>query len=161
MSRTYDAIAAATLTTDSASVTFSSIPDNYTDLVLMANVRGTALAYPRVLMNGSGADLSRIGVTGSGSTTASARASDNYIVNTAYWNTSDFAFMTTTTILNYASTVTFKPMITTVGNASVAVELVVNSWRSASALTSVQYYASSGNMAAGSTFQLFGVRAES
>jgi hypothetical protein len=159
MPRTYEPIASQTLSSAATTVTFSDIPSTYTDLVIVANVKGSVGAYPQIQINGSGANLSRLYLVGNGSAASSSKASDNYIVGATNWNTGDSAFTTITHIFGYSNTTTFKTLLTRVSNASVGVEAVVNTWRSTSAVTSFAYYASSGNLAIGSTIALYGIKA--
>ena len=159
MPATYEPIASQTLGTAVTTVTFSDIPATFTDLVLVANIRGSVGAYPQILVNGSGANLSRTALTGNGSAASSNRLSDNYIVGAVNWNVGDSAFTTITHIFGYSNTNTFKTLLTRVSNASIGVEAVVNTWRSTSAITSFAYYASSGNLAVGSTLSLYGIKA--
>ena len=62
------------------SVTFSNIPSNYADLILSANVVGSANAYPFLVINGSGGSISRLWLSGNGSSASSNKLSDSYIV---------------------------------------------------------------------------------
>lgn len=159
MAATYEPIASTTLGSAVTTVTFSDIPGTFTDLVIVAAVKGSASAYPRIQINGSGANLSRLWLAGNGSSASSSKSSDNYIVGGLYWNTADNAFTTITHIFGYSNTTTFKTLLTRASNASVGVEAVVNTWRTTSAITSFSYYASSGNLAIGSTFSLYGIKA--
>lgn len=159
MAKTYTPIATQTLTTSTATVTFSSIPGTYTDLILVANVKGIGTGYPQIQVNGSGSSLSRLGLAGDGSSASSGAYSDNYIVKQTTANSSNFAFNTITNIMNYANTTTYKTMLTRANNASVGVEAVVNTWRSTAAITSFGYYLSGTNMDVGSTFTLYGIKA--
>ena len=156
---TYVAIATNTLTSAQASVTFSSISGAYTDLILVANVKGVGAGYPQIQINGSGANLSRLWLVGQGSAAASSKSSDNYIVGANGVTTTDFSFNSITQIMNFANTTTYKTLLTRVNEATSGVELVCNTWRSTAAITSVSYNISSYNMATGSTFQLFGIAA--
>jgi hypothetical protein len=140
------------------SVTFSNIPSNYADLILSANVVGSANAYPFLVINGSGGSISRLWLSGNGSSASSNKLSDSYIVGGVNWTTTTPEFITETTFLNYANQNMFKTFLTSVGNASVGTELVVNCWRSTNSITSIQYLSSSGNLNPGSNFTLWGVR---
>ena len=70
---TYEPIATTTLTATNSTVTFSSIPSIYTDLVLIVNSLGTG-AYYSIQVNGdTGTNYSRTRINGNGSTVTSAR----------------------------------------------------------------------------------------
>ena len=157
MATTYEPIATTTLSTATATVTFSSISGSYTDLVLIANVKGVGTGYPQIQVNGSGSSLSRLVIAGDGSSASSGAFSDNYIVKSLTANSSDFAFNSITNIMNYANTTTYKTLLTRANNASLGVEACVNTWRSTAAITSFGYYLSGTNMDAGSTFTLYGI----
>ena len=157
---TYVAISPAyTLGSAQASVTFSSISGAYTDLVLVANVKGVGTGYSQIQINGSAVNLSRLWLRGDGSSAVSSKASDNYIVGGTTVNSTDFAFNSITHIFNYANTTTYKTLLTRANNAALGAEAVVNTWRSASAITSISYNISSYNMDIGSTFSLYGILA--
>ena len=48
---TYDLLASSVLGSNTATVSFSSIPSTYQDLVLVVNASATALAFGRVRVN--------------------------------------------------------------------------------------------------------------
>ena len=82
---TYTPIASQTLGSAAASVTFSSIPQGYTDLVIVGNCgisnTGTTLS---LRFNGdTGTNYSETTISGNGSTAVSSRASN---INNAYLN---------------------------------------------------------------------------
>jgi hypothetical protein len=74
MAKTYQLIQAQTLTSAAASVTFSNIPQNFTDLKLVyASIRGTTTAeyiLTDIWFNGSSTGFSSRGLEGTGSNTA-------------------------------------------------------------------------------------------
>lgn len=83
MANTYTLIASNTLSSSAASVTFSSIPNTYTDLVLRCSLRdsgtsGTSQQQVRVRINGdSNASYSRRNLKGVGSTASSGSGTGN------------------------------------------------------------------------------------
>jgi hypothetical protein len=158
MPLTYEPIATQTLTSATATVTFSSIPSTYTDLVLVANVKGVGTGYSQIQVNGSGSNLSRLAIAGDGSSASSGAYSDNYIVKQTTANNNNFAFNSVTNIMSYSNTTTYKTLISRVNNASVGTEACLNTWRSTDAITSFGYYLSGTNMDTGSTFTLYGIK---
>lgn len=80
---TFDKIQAVTLTGTASSVTFSSIPQTYTDLVLRFSVRTTSTAANvAVRINGLTTTIySQTNLTGDGSAAASARQSSQTSVS--------------------------------------------------------------------------------
>jgi hypothetical protein len=78
MPATYTLIASNTLSSSAASVTFSSIPGTYTDLVLRVTGRTDAAQVNdglAIRFNGGTSGYSRTAVTGNGSAAASSRNS--------------------------------------------------------------------------------------
>jgi hypothetical protein len=159
MAKTYDPISTQTLGSAAASVTFSSIPATYTDLVLVANVKGAGAGYPKVQINGSATGISRLTLNNSGAGAGSIQDGLNYITAGTTVDTSNFVFNSITQFQNYSNTTTYKTLITRINSASAGIEVVVNGWASTSAITSIIYEISSYNMATGSTFTLYGIKA--
>lgn len=162
MSRTYDALASVTLTANATTVTFSDIPSNYTDLALVAQTRSSSAAFiGEYTVNGdTGTNYSWTRLEGTGSAANSGRVS-NYgamrlgqvPASTEPWAVSQCHFM------SYANTSMFKSNLTVHISPSAFVQAWTNLWRSTSVITSFTILG--GTYAAGSTFQLFGIRAES
>ena len=73
MANTYTLIEAKTLTTTTASVTFSSIPQTYTDLLLKTSLRytGTNADAVKMLFNNSASNYTAKWLEGSGASTSS------------------------------------------------------------------------------------------
>ena len=163
---TYTPIASQTLSSAAASVTFSGIPQNYTDLVLVMNAKGTGFTgsgtYPYVRYNSdSGTNYSRTYLSGNGSSASSGRGtSENlqYLVGGTYID-GTFAYNSITHFMNYSNTTTYKTMLSRANNSGVQVDALVGLWRSTSAITSMIIYSSSGNFDTGSTFTLYGIKA--
>ena len=155
---TYVAIATQTLASAAASVTFSSIPSTYTDLVLVVNAKAqTADMYVQYKVNTSTL-LSRVWLTTDGANATSGASADNYLVGANQVYASQFLFVQKVNFMNYANTTTYKTVLTRSDNASRAVEVLASTWRSTAAINSIEYYAS-GNFDIGSTFTLYGIAA--
>lgn len=166
---TYTAIATQTLGSAAASVTFSSIPGTYTDLVLVANgynATGDGVA-PRLVFNSDTAsNYSRTILSGDGSSATSSRntnQSEIFIGNVVGWDTtSTQPAMFIAQIMNYSNTTTNKTVLARLGAASgtyPGTEALVGLYRSTSAITNVQVTSGSGTFAIGSTFSLYGIKA--
>ena len=109
MATTYEPIATTTLTSNTASITFSSIPQTYTDLVLVATglSAGANTTTKTTVGNGSldtGSNYSRTDLSGSSSNTAETQRETNL----TYWYNQWWANWTTSTqatdiiqIMNY------------------------------------------------------------
>ena len=163
MPNTYTPIASQTLSSSAASVTFSSIPSIYTDLIIVANhaaISGTNALY--VTLNADTAsNYSYAIMVGDGTTASSARAS----VTAAYFansSTTSGATATIINVMNYANTTTFKTLL---GRNSVAIgsqpnaAAVVNLWRNTNAINSILLSYYNVNFATGSIFTLYGIKA--
>jgi hypothetical protein len=161
---TYTPIATYTAPSAQASYTFTSIPNTYTDLILIADslVDGGGGAQILIRVNGdTGTNYSRTVLDGSGSSASSVKDS-----TIAYFSTGYQAYMTTARgfnciahFMNYSNTNTKKPILVRCGNANTGLDASIGLWRSNSAITSILVYPSGNNFATGSTFTLYGIAA--
>ncbi len=167
MPATYEPIATTTLSSATNSVTFSSVPSTYTDLVLTVN-GGTsvdAYFYLRLGTGGStdtGNNYSTTYLSGSGSVTFSGRALNTNAIGIAYdygLPTNTFNFNSVIHIMNYTNTTTNKTVIARAGNAANGTSTSVGLWRNTGAINTVNVWPSGGNFNSGSTFTLYGIKA--
>jgi len=165
---TYEAIATQTLGSAAASVTFSSIPSTYTDLVLIVTARQDNNASTESLRlrfnSDGGTNYSRTNLTGDGSTATSSRTANDDEINIGNFQpgTSAAAGLYATTIINlqnYSNTTTNKTVLIRSANASVATAATVGLWRNTAAINTIFLRISGFNIAAGSTFSLYGILA--
>lgn len=168
MSRTYDALASITLTTASATVDFTNIPLNYTDLFLIMQLQSVSAAttwgYTMRFNSDGGTNYSTTWLYGNGASVASTRQSTATSLRLGGDLPATRWSINQVHILNYASTGMFKTFINPNGDAGADVNLNCGLWRSTAAINAIQIRGNNDgaiNMAVGSTFQLFGVRAES
>ena len=169
MAVTYTPIATSTVTGSSTStVTFSSIPSTYTDLVLVCFVRGTYAGGGSVTLlnyfnNDTTALYSNTQLQGNGSTASSSRQSgQNFgrLGEIASANTTAGVFSVVTShIQNYSNTTTFKTNLVRHGNSALNTQAWVNLYRSTSAVTRLDIQCSATDIAAGSSFTLYGIKA--
>jgi hypothetical protein len=163
---TYTLIASTTIGSTGSSLTFSSIPQTYTDLVIVSNaLRG---------ISGSGGDLVRLQFNGD--------TSSNYSWTQGYGNGSSAVSNNSTNqtqafagaaadatgtsnwcpnichILDYANTTTYKSALARVNQNGSYTGIVINLWRSTAAINSIYLTATNG-FTAGSTFKLYGIEA--
>ena len=161
---TYVPIYTNTLVSAQASVTFSSIPSTYTDLVLVANVQAATGANIAIQFNGDTAsNYSSTILTGNGTAASSLRySSKTYIItdNYGYPTTSNFN-VNITHIQNYSNATTYKTTLTRANSAASGLDASVGLWRSTAAITSivVQLVTPTANINTGSTFSLYGIKA--
>jgi hypothetical protein len=162
---TYTPLATSTLGSPAASVTFSSISGAYTDLVLVvASTRDTISNSYFQVGNGSidtGSNYSTTYLYGNGTTAASARQSNssNGVLLDAVGNTQTEQSTWILQIQNYANTTTYKTILNRRSRASDEAFACVGLWRSTSAINTVKFYPSGGNLSTGSTFTLYGIAA--
>jgi hypothetical protein len=167
MSSTYEPIATSTLGSAVVSFTFSSIPQTYTDLVLVCNLKASASpTYMSVRYNGdTGSNYSRVGLTGNGSSASSElrsnRTSFEADMGGAQTDT-DFRYVNIFNLMNYSNTTTNKTVINRANNASSGVDAIVGLYRSTSAISSITLATHNGSntWSIGSTFTLYGIKAE-
>jgi hypothetical protein len=164
MAATYTPIASITLGATVTSVTFSSIPQTYTDLVLVVQAKTTSTGDVRIRFNGdSGSNYSFTYLTGNGTAASSGRGTNDA---SALGN---FNGQMTTTLgasnqilhfLNYSNATTNKTILSRGNNASAGVDIIVGLWRNTAAVTSITLGANGGftnTYESGSTFNLYGI----
>jgi len=167
MASTYEKIATTTLGSASATVTFSSIPATYTDLMLIAKTSqdGSAAATLYVRFNSdTNQNYSFTRIFGDGSTAYSGREYNATAGGVAIIGnqTIDSAGTSIVNILNYANSTTYKTCISRGSDvASTYVSAYCTLWRSTSAITNIDLkFGSTGgfvNARSGSTFTLYGI----
>jgi hypothetical protein len=157
MPKTYEPIATQTLGSASASVTLSSIPATYTDLVLVFNGNATTAASIGLRFNGDTAtNYSMTYLYGSGSAASSGRSSTANDIYCMDLPTSNSTLVCQ--IQNYSNTTTNKTSLQRGNAAATAVTATVGLWRNTAAITSVTLYVAT-TFATGSTFTLYGIKA--
>jgi hypothetical protein len=163
MPKTYTPIATQTHPGGGGVITFSSIPQTYTDLILIMNtgIAGSGGSM-YVRMNGdSGSNYSQTTMRGSGSAVTSFRYSGSLIYLDYYGPTLDSTNSNYIIQLNsYSNTTTNKPVLVrtnAVGNSGAGMEFHAGVWRSTAAITSLTIGPTGGNIFSGSTFTLYGI----
>lgn len=156
---TYTPIATQTLTSNAATVTFSSIPQNYTDLVAVLSVKGTNNMDVWIQFNGdTSTNYSFTTLRGNGTTATSDRYSNQnygYADLDGYANTTNFSTRTIN-IMNYSNTTTNKTFLARSATAGNGLDAIVNLWRSTSAINSITF-SGTASYTTGSTFNLYGI----
>ena len=166
---TYEPIATQTLGSAAATVTFSSIPSTYTDLVLVTSLKSSATpsAYsPTIYFNGD-TDKTHYSYT--------AMYSDGSSAVSFRWTTSTstqhgaMAIATSASnfntgiinIQNYSNSTTYKPILTRSGDTANVSYATTGQWLNTAAITSLSLYGGDGNkdFTASSTFTLYGIKA--
>jgi hypothetical protein len=159
---TYTPIATTTLGSAAASYTFSSIPSTYTDLVIICNAKVASGGAVNTFMrfNGdTGSNYSATILYGTGSAAGSYRSTNNSTGIIFDDITSTEPNIDIINIMNYANTTTYKSTITRASVVGSTVQTSAGLWRSTAAINSVTIINPSTNLAAGSTFTLYGIQA--
>jgi hypothetical protein len=165
---TYVVLDKITTTGSVPSVTFTSIPSGYTDLVIIGSAQQVTLGEDLALQFNSdtGTNYSRTYLCGDGGTAHSGRSSNvNQIILDHHATPPTGTSFSTAiiNIMNYANTNTFKSVINRTGaidtNPGLGTVANVGLWRSTSAITSVKIFCTNGSdLKTGSTFSLYGIQ---
>jgi hypothetical protein len=166
MATTYIPIATQTLSSAASSVTFSSIPATYTDLVLVVNAVQNSNTPVYLRTNGLVTSIySNTWIRGDGSAASSSRYNtsalgtaglnlDNFSAQPPF--PSGFSGQATYNIMNYSNTTTFKTVLLRHGSSNWTIANV-GLIQTTSAITSLEFYPFGTNWASGSTFSLYGI----
>jgi len=164
---TYVALDKVTLSSTATTATFSSIPQGYTDLVIVANFLCSADSNPSAYVNGvnTGTLYSNTHLTGSGTAAASSRNSSS-----TTWQLAPGPIASETTspetmiinLQNYSNTTTYKTALFRYGVVAATykgVAATVGLYRDTAAITSFTLKTDQ-LFSVGSTFSLYGIKAE-
>lgn len=162
--QTYTPIESKTLASNTSSVSFTSIPSTYTDLVLVVDYdsSSTIIANMYLRFNGdTAANYSFTYLQGTGSAAQSGRSSGTTYIEAGYQ-----AAVGRSNILiqvqNYFNATTFKTVITRHNNPSSVVQSYVGLWRKTpEVINSLSLTCSNQSFVTGSTFTLYGIKAGS
>lgn len=159
MAVTYEPIATTTLSSNTTSVTFSSISGSYTDLVLIvAGTYTTSGTNDAVLQFNSdtGSNYSWTRLLGNGSAASSSRSTNDVQI--------DFGLISGTSqsnsiahIQNYSNSTTYKTVLGR-GNSTEYAGAVVGIWRSTAAINSITVK-SAATHSSGTILSLYGIKA--
>jgi hypothetical protein len=154
MSQDYLPLANVTLASATSSVTFSSIPATYRDLVLVFNGSFTATANSFWQANGdTGANYSYIQAFGTGSGGGSSDNGNSALAGANYTDRGTNILQ----FIDYSATDKHKVALTRSNSASGAVAMASSRWFNTAAITSVRVFLSGQNFTTGSTFALYGI----
>ena len=165
MANTYTFIASSTVSSNTASITFSSIPQTYTDLVIKASPRVTAVATAwsvLISFNGSTSNFSSIRLYGAGSGNGASGSSGRYVLaapgstsTSSTFNNGEI-YIPNYTSSNYKS---YSSDDVSENNATEAyANLTGGLWSDTAAITSISLTSESPeNLVTNSTFYLYGI----
>ena len=153
---TYVPITNTTLGSTTSSVTLSSIPNTYTDLVLVLNGTNNGNDNIWFRFNGdSGTNYTDVYMFGNGSSVSSGRDSNqNSIIG---GNFSSSSSVHTIHINNYKNTSVYKTLLCRSANGAVISWMSQGMWMSTAAINSVNIFLTASVFSAGSTFTLYGI----
>lgn len=165
MPATYEPIATNTLSSAAASITFSSIPGTYTDLVvigkLVEDTGGNNNANMR-FNSDSGSNYSQTGLAGDGSSATSYKVTSATGIGISYGNANSGRVPEFTIhIMNYSNSTTNKVVLDRNGTGASGgwADAKVGLWRNTSAITTVSFHTTNTNFGVGTTFTLYGIKA--
>jgi hypothetical protein len=162
MPLTYESIATQTLSSATASITFSSIPSTYTDLILVCRQATNTDANTQLQFNGdTGSNYSTNFLRSNATTVSTARDSNQTQMNLESFGfpTSAFNAITIANVMNYSNTTTYKTTLSRGSNANTGVSAVSHLWRNTAAITSMTILNNATTFSTGSTFTLYGIKA--
>jgi len=159
---TYQPIATTTISgTSTITYTFSSIPQTYTDLLLVINGTsgGTNVDFPIRFNGDTGSNYSRTYLYASGSSAITGRNSNDTSMGLP--NLDSNPGVSVSNIFNYSNTTTYKTAIgRTSGGANYGVSAITGLWRNTAAITSITIFGAGGNAYGnGTTLTLYGIKA--
>ena len=168
MASTYEPIATQTLGSTAGIITFASIPQTYTDLVLIQSARvSSAYDITAIRVNSVTTNYSKTYLYGDGTNAVSGRGTAEialragYVPGTSYtgeWSAEIYNFM------NYANSTTYKTVLCRTNFVGSSVGFNVQTQASliptTSAITQITTQPVNGAVwAIGSTFTLYGIKA--
>jgi hypothetical protein len=163
---TYTLISSNVLASSATSVTFSSIPATYTDLVIRASIRTDRAAVEDWLFikfNGLTTNRSSTRLTGSGSAAASGRSTTDIILGETNAATSTASTFSSQEIYIPSYTASQNKPMSGIGmqeNNTTAGYMLASAglWSNTAAITEINLYPETGpNFVSGSSFYLYGI----
>lgn len=161
MASTYEPIATTTLGGSATTYTFSSVPQTYTDLILIfggfnstnnINLRfngDTSSNYSTTRLTADGSGVGGVGSDRFSNATFIIGPYDPGTTQTSIWQ-----------IMNYSNSTMYKTAFAKGGGGQQGVAMDVGMWRNTNAITSVTVHIDGAySMGAGSVISLYGIKA--
>jgi len=154
---TYTPLATVTLGSSAASVTFSSIPATYRDLIFVFNggvisgAHNLSVAFNSDTTSGN---YSGVAMSGTGSSASSVLILPRLLNDFGYLEANQAVFITQ--FMDYSATDKHKTYLSRSNNAANGVSAVAGRWANTAAITSIAL-TSGANFATGTTFSLYGI----
>jgi len=163
---TYTPIISQTTSGSTATITFTSIPQNYTDLIVVINGNTNADDEVRIRFNNDGGtNYSETGLYGNGSGGGqnTKYTSTNYVQLGGVYTSGSGRGTDVIHIMNYANTSTYKTVINRSSSGNYT-QMRANLWRGSTgssfdAINRIDFYSASGTFSDATTFTIYGVAA--
>jgi hypothetical protein len=164
---TYTALATVTLGSAASSVTFSSIPGTYRDLILVVNGSSSANSFVSVRFNGdSGTNYGYLSMIGANTAYSNSATHDQlYLADNQ--QKANALYQIQVSIMDYPATDKHKTALTRTSSQTAilsggavetaAVYASAHRWANTAAITSVAVNNLTGNFNSSTTFNLYGV----
>jgi hypothetical protein len=161
MSSTYEPIATTTLGSAQSTVTFSSIPATYTDIIAVINGKTTGpVSVDMRLNNDTSTNYSFTRIVGNGSSASSSRGSSDTKMQINSGSSDTEREIIIMQLLNYSNSTTFKTALVRANNAGQSTSAFAGLYRSTSVINRIDFLATGTTFVVGSTFTLYGIKAE-
>jgi hypothetical protein len=158
---TYRALANITLGSSASSVTFSSIPATFRDLVLVyAGTQTNASGEIWIRYNsdtGSNYSTVQMGGLGSGSGFSTSYTTTRIVPTANQAESTTVITNIVMSIFDYSATDKHKTSLVRANNSALGTQAQANRWANTAAITTVEITTGTGQLAAGSTFALYGI----
>jgi hypothetical protein len=163
MAVTYTPIATQTLASPAASVTFTSIPQDYRDLIIVVRALASATTDCGLRFNAdtsSNYTFARMSGNGSSAFTFGQTTTQAYLAEIVKATTTEAVFIQID-IMDYSATDKHTSIVSRSGQSATGVEAFASRWANTSAITSAEIRAATGSatFSAGATFSLYGIAA--
>jgi hypothetical protein len=155
---TYTPLATVTLGSSASSVTFSSIPATYRDLIVVFVGSASTAADLRIQLNAdTGSNYSFVYAFGAPPSVFSAAGTQNGLTFGAVDGNQTLSKIS---IMDYSATDKHKTSLTRWDSASSnAVAMYASRWANTAAVTSLLVFPTSGTLSTGATVNLYGIKA--
>jgi hypothetical protein len=160
---TYTPIASQTASGSESSLTFSSLPQGYTDLILVFQGKVDSGSGDLGLRfnsdTGSNYSTTWLSSQANGTSGRSTSATSITATEYAYLDSTGFT-LSTINFQNYSNATTYKTVLVRSGKANYNVDAKVGLWRNTNAITSITVFTTGSGPAfsSGSTFSLYGIQ---
>ena len=162
---TYEPIATTTLGSSASNITFSSISQSYTDLIIVVSgntASGGEVGGDVKVGNNSvdtGGNYSMTELYATGSSAASYREASKSYLNVLLSTSGTSTTNTILQFMNYSNTTTYKTFVSRSNVPTISLRTAVGLWRSTSAINIIQIGPYTGSWAAGTTATIYGIAA--